>query len=313
MRVLVTGGTGFVGNAVMRHLREGGFDPIILSSRSDLAAGEFEVIQADLTHADQVRQAVHKVRPEALCHLAALTRARDSFDHPLEYYRVNVGGTLNVLEACKGLEVSKVVYVSTGAVYGRCEGEISESTPTHPTNPYGASKLAAEHALSFEAKASGKTATILRCLNISGAVSLIGDFDTSRIIPKALAVAGGQAEYLGINGDGSVIREFVHVKDVASAVECALTQRPEGQVEVYNVGSGVISSMSALVDTVQRVTGKTLRVRHNPPQNEPQKVVTNSQRIRAELKWNPEILSLETMIYDAWEAHKARYSERRLN
>ena len=272
MRVLVTGGFGFLGTAVVSELWQAGESPVILSSRPN-AKSELEgvdVVHADLSRADQTREAVAAARPDAVCHLAALTRVRDSFERPLRYFEVNTGGTINLLRALENTSNRVIVFVSTGAVYGPSEGVISETRPTLPTNPYGISKLAAEDLISYYANARGLTSTVLRCFNMSGAVAGVGDTDRTRIIPKALLVAAGRASHVDINGDGSVVREFVHIRDVARAVVSSCRRRQEGRVFTYNVGGGTTSSMLNIVETVRSVTGHAVPIQFHPPRNEPQ-------------------------------------------
>ena len=163
-----------------------------------------------------------------MCHLAALTSVRQSFDEPVQYFRVNVTGTLNVLDAMNAEarrtgRMLRLVFASTCAVYGVPETQpITEAQEPMPGNPYGASKLAAEAAIGYQAALGGISAVTLRTFNVAGAVDGHGDPDTSRIIPKTLLVAAGQADCLTVNGDGSAIREYTHAGDLARAYAMAL-------------------------------------------------------------------------------------------
>ena len=304
MRVLVTGGLGFVGHAVTRRLADAGHVPVVLTSRPDgqsRVAG-VPVLQADVRDRDALRRVVEQARPEGVCHLAGLTRVRDSFEAPLGYYDVNVGGTVNLLASLGGLPPVPVVFASTGAVYGFCEGNISEDQPTQPANPYGASKHAAENVLRYHAGTGAIGVVTLRCFNITGAVDRVGDTDTTRIIPKAIAVAAGQADVLGINGDGKAVREFTHVADVADAMVLGLAAAKPGTAATYNIGSGIEVTMLDVVRTVEAITGRQLPVEHHPPKPEPAVLVANSDRIRRDLEWQPRRASLEQIIRDAWGA-----------
>jgi len=227
---------------------------------------------------------------------------RDSFEAPLDYYDVNVGGTLNLLASLAGLPPVPVVFASTGAVYGFCEGNISEDQPAQPANPYGAGKLAAEELLRYHAATGAIGVVTLRCFNIAGAVDGVGDADTTRIIPKAIAVAAGRADVLGINGDGKAVREFTHVADVADAMVLGLAAARPGTGATYNIGSGIEATMLDVVHIVESITGRQLPVEHLPPKPEPAVLVADSDRIRRDLDWRPRRSSLEQIIRDAWAA-----------
>ncbi|MEL7369155.1 MAG: NAD-dependent epimerase/dehydratase family protein [Myxococcota bacterium] len=306
MRVLVTGGLGFVGHAVVDRLVAAGHCPMALSSRSDALSGVegVETVRSDIGDVRGLTEAVRRCEPDAVCHLAALTRVRDSFEKPVRYFDVNLGGMSALLRALDGFKIP-VVYASTAAVYGPCEGRIDESQPTLPTNPYGASKLAAEQLLLYHARTAAVGAAVLRCFNITGAVGPVGDADPTRIIPKALMVAAGRCSHIDINGDGSVVREFTHVADVAAAVVSALECTRVGDTELYNVGSGVEVSMTGVVDVVEAVTRKKVERRHHPPKREPSILVADSTKLRAQLRWSPTYTELKPMIDDVWRMMNA--------
>ena len=301
MRVLVTGGLGFLGNAVAKRLVDDGLSPVALTSRAGAKSNipGVEVVHSDIRDQRRLAEVVRRVAPNRVCHLAALTRVRDSFEDPLLYFDVNLGGTMALLRALEGRQVP-IVFVSTGAVYGPCEGRITEAQPTLPTNPYGASKLAAEQLLVHQARAGKIGTTILRCFNMSGAVGGVGDLDTTRIIPKALAVAAGHATHIDINGDGSVVREFSHVTDVASAVVAALKSVQLGEANIYNVGSSIECTMSTVVEAVEAVTGRQVPRKHHPPRREPAILVADSQPFRGAFKWTPAHQNIESLVRDAW-------------
>ncbi|MEV5972002.1 NAD-dependent epimerase/dehydratase family protein [Streptomyces sp. NPDC051921] len=307
MRVLVTGAYGFVGNAVVRRLAEAGHEVVALTHRpADAPRPELpvsRVVYGDIREKTALAEALDGV--EGVCHLAALTRVRESFDHPEEYQDVNAGGTVALLDALAAASPNltpRVILGSTAAVYGAPEQQpISEDTAPAPSNPYGVSKLAAEDALRARAEAGEVEAVSLRCFNISGAVSGVGDADESRIIPKAVAVAAGRHPHLEMNGEGDAIRDFVHVDDLARAYVLALESSTSAPYRLYNVGA-TAASMREIVDTVERVTGKAVPVVHRPPQPEPPRLVADISRITTDLGWKPERSSLEAMISDAWSA-----------
>ncbi|WP_328621455.1 NAD-dependent epimerase/dehydratase family protein [Streptomyces sp. NBC_00354] len=311
MRVLVTGAYGFVGNAVVRRLAEAGHDTVALTHRSaDASVPELpvsRVFRGDIRDGAALREALEGV--QGVCHLAALTRVRESFEHPEEYEAVNAGGTVTLLDALAaastGSQAPTVVLGSTAAVYGAPEQQpIGEDTVPAPSNPYGTSKLAADRALQARAETGAIKAVSLRCFNISGAVNGVGDADESRIIPKAVAVAAGRYPQLEMNGDGDAVRDFVHVDDLARAYVMALEANTCASYRVYNVGA-TPASMREIVATVERVTGRGVPVLHRPPQPEPPRLVADISRITADLGWKPERSSLEQLVSDAWSVVSA--------
>ncbi|MFF4292518.1 NAD-dependent epimerase/dehydratase family protein [Streptomyces vinaceus] len=311
MRVLVTGAYGFVGNAVVRRLAEAGHDTVALTHRpADVPVPELpvsHVFRGDIRDGEALREALEGV--QGVCHLAALTRVRESFEHPEEYEAVNAGGTVTLLDALAAAstvsQAPTVVLGSTAAVYGAPEQQpIGEDTVPAPSNPYGTSKLAADRALQARAETGAIKAVSLRCFNISGAVSGVGDADESRIIPKAVAVAAGRYPQLEMNGDGDAVRDFVHVDDLARAYVMALEANTPASYRVYNVGA-TPASMREIVATVERVTGRGVPVLHRPPQPEPPRLVADISRITADLGWKPERSRLEQLVSDAWSVVSA--------
>ncbi|MEU5981244.1 NAD-dependent epimerase/dehydratase family protein [Streptomyces sp. NPDC047434] len=303
----MTGAYGFVGNAVVRRLAEAGHEVVALTHRpSDVSLPELpvsQVVYGDIRDKTALAEALHGVA--GVCHLAALTRVRESFDRPEEYHDVNAGGTVALLDALAAASpdlTPRVILGSTAAVYGAPERQpIREDTVPAPSNPYGASKLAADDALGARAEAGEVEAVSLRCFNISGAVSGVGDADESRIIPKAVAVAAGRYPHLEMNGEGDAVRDFVHVDDLARAYVLALEASTSAPYRLYNVGA-TAASMREIVDTVERVTGRAVPVVHRPPQPEPPRLVADICRITTELGWKPERSSLEALVSDAWSA-----------
>ena len=191
---------------------------------------------------------------------------------------------------------------STAAVYGAPEQQpIGEDAEPAPSNPYGVSKVAADAAVQLRAEAGAVWAVVLRCFNITGAVHGVGDVDESRIIPKALAVAAGRFPHLEMNGDGSAIRDFVHVDDLARAYVLALEADLADPFRIYNVGA-TAASMREIVAAVERVTERPVPVVHRPPQPEPPRLVADISRITRELGWKPERSQLDQLISDSWSA-----------
>jgi UDP-glucose 4-epimerase len=304
MRVLVTGATGFVGRAVTRQLAAAGHSVIGFAHtpRPCLC----ELVTGDLLDQAAVEQAVQGV--DAVCHLAALTKVRESFEEPLQYFRVNVVGTLNLLDAMSAEAWGSgrtllLVFASTGSVYGTPETQpITEDQQPAPGNPYGASKLAAETAIGYQAALGAVSAITLRTFNVAGAIDGHGDPDTSRLITRTLLAAAGQADCLSVNGDGSAIREYVHVADLARAYALAVDAVGLAGHRIYNVGSGVGVSVRDIIEAAERITGRAVPVRWGPPTSEARELRADISRIQAELGWQPTRSDLDTIVSDAWHA-----------
>jgi UDP-glucose 4-epimerase len=311
MRVLVTGAAGYVGYAVGRCLVAAGHDVAGLVRRpvqvKDLPDDVVPVV-ADLLDQGNLRAALRTfVRKqlggpiEGVCHLAALVRVRDSFAEPLRFFATNVHGTVNLLGALP--EPARIVLGSTAAVYGAPDVQpITEAQRPAPTNPYGASKLAAEEALRYYVQARAAGSVVLRAFNVAGSVDGRPDPDDTRLIPCALEVAAGRLPHLVINGDGSAVREYVHVDDLAGAYVLALESGLDEGHRVYNVGSGTGISVHDVVTTVTEVTGRPVPTVNNPPKPEPPLLMADSSAIRDELGWIPVRSDLRQIIADSWAA-----------
>lgn len=297
MRVLVTGSGGYIGAVLVRRLLADGHDVVALVHRAalDVAHDKLRVVRADVLDRAALAEVVGPV--EAICHLAGLRGVRQSRSDPRRYFEVNVGGTVNVLDAVAGPSC-RVVFASTASVYGEpTEQPISEDQPPLPTSAYGASKLAVEHLLRFEATSRRIGVVVLRSFNVTGADHV----DSSRLVPRAVAAAAGRTAALKINGDGSVVRDYVHVEDAVDAFALALGACRPGNYEVYNVG-GVAASVIEVLEMVERVSGGPVPVRYGPPAVEPPVLVADTRRIRAGLGWVPRRSTLARIIDDAWAA-----------
>ena len=312
MRVLVTGGLGYIGRVATARLAEGGHDVTILArSRPDPQAdppAHAKVLYGDLRDRDQVVDLVADGDFAGVCHLASRTRGRESFSDPVGYYDTNLSGTVNLLRGLAEVtrrsgEPVRLVFASTVMVYGPSNGQpIDEQHEAAPMSPYGASKLACEQLLAYQAATGALGAISLRVFAAAGAVGRHGDRDLGRLIPKALAVARGQAPYFEVNGDGAAVREFTHVADVAEAYLQALEAVKPGTHEVYNIGRGSGVTVREILAMVEEVTGRPIPVHHRPAQPEPAALIADNRRARDLLGWQPTRSSLRQIIADAWQA-----------
>jgi UDP-glucose 4-epimerase len=297
--VLVTGAGGYVGSAVVRALLATSHEPVAMAHRgTERIPPGVEIRPADLLDAGSLEAAVTGV--DAICHLAGLTRGRESWDHPLDYFEVNAGGTVELMRAMESAGVAKLVFTSTGAIYGTPEQQpMDEDLPDDPGSPYASSKAAAEAVVAWEARRRRLPVAVLRLFNAAGRA----DPDPTRIIPRVLAAAAGESGEFGINGDGGAVRDYLHVDDAAEAFVAALEHLPPaGEARRYNIGSGIGSSILDVVAAAERVTGRPVPVRHNPPAAEPPVLVCDRTRAASELHWKPRRSDLETILLDAWAA-----------
>jgi UDP-glucose 4-epimerase len=298
VRVLVTGGLGFVGRVVAVELVRAGYGVDVLSrGRPGTAppAGT-RLVEADLRDRARLADLVRHNGYAGVCHLAALIRSRESVADPQTYHDVNVGGTVNLLAALD--KPVPFVLASTSIVYGsRRAGALSEDLAPRPETPYGATKVAAERLVRDAAGTGAVRATALRCFNIAGAVDGSRDTDPTRLIPNVLRAAYGELPHVSVNGDGSAVREYTHVRDVAVAFRLAL-QSPPDRYRCYNVGTGRGVSVRDVISTAEAVTGRRVPVVHLPPRPEPHTLVCDPTRITTELGWRPRHSDLAEILTD---------------
>lgn len=282
MRVLVTGARGYVGRAVLAALEAASYEPVTFTG--------------DLVEADSLVEATRGV--DAVCHLGGLTRARESWTRGLDFFQVNVIGTVNLLSAMAGNGVRRLVFASTGAIYGSPATQpMPEDLPDDVPHPYAASKRAAELAIESQAGSGQLGAAILRLFNVAGG----NDRDPTRIVPRVLAVAAGTSAHVIVNGDGSAVRDLLHVTDAAAAFVAAFDHLPApGDARRFNIGSGTGSSVMDIVRTAEQVTGRPIPVVHQPPADEPPVLIADPTRAITELAWKPQRSSLTDIVTDAW-------------
>jgi len=314
MRVLVTGGAGYIGSVVSEQLINDGhqvvvYDNLAKGHRDAVVAGA-EFVQGDLLDADGLRQTLKDSRIEAVIHMAAFSLVGESVEKPAKYYHNNVVAGLVLLDAMRECEVRRIVFSSTAATYGEPEAQpIFESAPTNPTNPYGESKLAFERAMHWYEQAYGLHYASLRYFNAAGASEKCGeDHDPeSHIIPITLQAAAGKRTHVEIYGDdyptadGTCIRDYIHVIDLARAHILALDVLNERSA-IYNLGCGGDGySVRDVIDTARRVTGKEIPVRMGSRRaGDPAVLIASSDKIKNELGWRPQFQDLGLIIDSAW-------------
>jgi UDP-glucose 4-epimerase len=315
MRLLVTGGAGYVGSVVAAELVRAGHQVTVLDDLStghaDAVPPGVELITTSITEADPVLGG----GVDAVLHFAAKSLVAESMHSPQLYWQNNVAGTLALLESMRRHDVRRIVFSSTAATYGEPASiPIEESAPARPTNPYGASKLAVDNMLTGYATAHGFSAVSLRYFNVAGAL-LAGDLaigerhDTeTHLIPIALQVAAGQREQLQIHGthyptpDGSCVRDYIHVLDLADAHLRALDWTGSCQDEhlICNLGSGAGSSVREVLEAVRRITGHPTPATEGPNRpGDPAVLVASNRLAWTELGWQP-TRDLSQMVTDAW-------------
>jgi len=323
MRILVTGGAGYIGSVIVSRLTARGHDVVVYDdlSRGHRAAvaGGVPLVDGDVRDAGAVRDALLEGGCEAVVHMAALAEVAESVAEPARYRSVNVDGTAAVLAAARAADVDRLVFSSTAAVYGAPQRTpIDEDDALAPTNPYGETKLAAEELLWQARERDGLGATALRYFNACGADGACGeDHDPeSHLVPLALRAArdGTSIRVFGEDyptPDGTCVRDYVHVADLADAHIAALEALPAVQ-GAFNLGTGSGDSVRAVLDAVEEVTGSTLR-RESAPRRagDPAVLVAGNRRAAERLGWRPR-RSLADAVADAWEwmrAHPAGYPE----
>jgi len=317
MRVLVAGGAGYIGSVVTAALLADGHEVTVLD---DLSTGHADAVPSGAVF---VEASLHdsapvlaEARPEAVLHFAAKSLVGASQQQPGEYWYTNVGGTLALLEAMRAADCRRIVFSSTAATYGEPEQvPIREDAPTRPTNTYGATKLAVDTMLTSYAVAHGFAAVSLRYFNVAGAAHGLGERHATEthLIPIALQVASGEREFLTVYGedyptpDGTCIRDYIHVGDLAVAHLLALPAPAAGEHRIYNLGNGQGFSVREVVAAVRAVTGHPIPVVAGDRRaGDPARLVAASDRIRADLGWAPRHTDLAGIVSDAWGLVSAR-------
>jgi len=328
VRVLVVGGAGYIGSVTVDQLVSAGHSVVVLDS---LVAGhksavhkKAKLVKADCRDEDELGKLFATNDFDAVLHYGGYIQAAESMRHPDRYFANNVGGVISVLNAMLAYGVSRFVFSSSAAVYGEPEANpIPEDAPIRPVNPYGESKAIVERLLAWYGSQCGLRSIALRYFNAAGATEHLGEDHRpeTHLIPIALDVAQGKREQLSLYGmdyptpDGTCIRDYIHVSDLARAhslaLERLLQQHPESGV--YNLGNGNGFSNREVIEAVRRVSGHELPVCEEPPrEGDPAVLVASCERAKVELDWQPEFTSLDEIVGSAWrwrQAHPDGYED----
>jgi UDP-glucose 4-epimerase len=320
MRVLVIGGAGYIGSHTVRLLNQTEhevwvYDNLSMGHRASVPAEQ--LIVGELADTKLLEQTLRDKNIDAVMHFAAFTEVGESMLAPAKFYQNNVIATLGLFESMRRMGVHRFVFSSTTAIYGQPERiPIAEDTPQIPINPYGFTKLVVERALKDYARAYGFAGAALRYFNAAGAASdgSIGENHKpeSHLIPLVLQVALGQRERIHVFGDdyptpdGTCIRDYVHVEDLAAAHLAALERLEEGKVIEVNLGSGVGYSVMQVINACRKVSGQSIPVVDSPRRaGDPAKLIADSALAKTLLDWQPKYTTIEQIVETAWNWHRS--------
>lgn len=311
MRLLVTGGAGYIGSVCAARLVEAGHDVVALD---DLSTGHRDAVPAACRFIEGTVEDAGAVLAEGfdgVLHFAARSLVAESMAQPQRYWLGNVVASLRLLEAMREHGTPRLVFSSTAATYGEpASVPITEEAANQPTNPYGATKLAIDHAIGSYATAHGIAAVSLRYFNVAGAYGRYGERHTveTHLIPLVLQVALGRRNKIMVFGedwptpDGTCVRDYIHVVDLADAHERALAQAVPGEHRIYNLGNGTGFSVRQVIDTCREVTGHPIPAQCAPRRpGDPAVLIAASDRAHCELDWKPQRADLGVIVADAWE------------
>ena len=317
--ILVTGGAGYIGSHTVRELRERGMDVVVydnLSTGHIESIGDTPFVKGDLFDVELLRKTFREYGVDSLIHFAAYSLVGESMVNPAKYYHNNVAGTLALLDAMLAENVKYLVFSSSAATYGDCgDGLITENSPQNPTSVYGQTKLMMEQFMQDYDKAYGMKYVALRYFNAAGAHASgeIGEAHNpeSHLIPLILQVSNGKREQINIFGDdypthdGTCIRDYIHITDLADAHIKALEYlKNGGKSTYYNLGNGNGFSVKEVIDTVEKVVGSPVKkqvVDRRP--GDPASLVASSEKIQKELGWKPKYDTLDSIVASAWKWH----------
>jgi UDP-glucose 4-epimerase len=322
MNILVTGGAGYIGGTVSRLLLERGhqvtiYDNLCHSKRSAVAGGA-TFIEGDVADRALLEATLRDGNFYGVIHFAALIEAGESMQKPEIYFRNNTAATLTLLEAMHATGTKRLVFSSTAACYGEpVSVPILETAALKPTNAYGESKLLVEQVLPWMHRIHGLGYASLRYFNVAGAIDGYGEAHEpeSHLIPLILDVALGRRQSIKIYGqdyptkDGTCVRDYIHVADLADAHLLALEALSDGGQRIYNIGNGQGFTVREVIKAARRVTGHPIPVVEEPRRSgDPAVLVASSAKIQQELGWAPRFADLDTILTSAWTWHRQRYT-----
>jgi UDP-glucose 4-epimerase len=315
MKILVVGGAGYIGSVCAELLLDEGhgvtiFDNLTEGHRRALDP-RAEFVEGDLEDRQSIEKTLVKHRPDAVMHFAANALVGESMQNPSKYFRNNIANGLNLLDAIVAAGVGKIIFSSTCAIFGPPERvPIDETTPPRPINPYGESKLAFEKILRWYGEIHGLKFVSLRYFNAAGASAKFGEDHRveTHLIPNVLKVALGEKQHVEIFGtdyetpDGTCIRDYIHILDLARAHILALNSEKNG---FYNLGTGGGASVRKVIDSCCKVTGRKIDIMEKPRRpGDPPRLIASSEKIKRELGWEPQFQSLDAIIESAWKWHQ---------
>lgn len=318
MKLLVTGGAGYIGSVCAKVLLEQGHSVVVVD---DLSTGNADAVPAGAEFIeDDMVAAARTLLPggsfDGVLHFAARSLVGESVVTPEKYWYGNVVKTLDLLEEIRTAGTPRLVFSSTAATYGEPESvPITEDAPTRPTNAYGATKLAIDHAITSYAVAHGLAAASLRYFNVAGAYGGLGERHATEthLIPLVLQAAAGRRPEILVYGndwptpDGTCIRDYIHVRDLADAHVLALQQARPGVHEIFNLGNGTGFSVREVIESCRRVTGRPIAVRDvDRRAGDPAVLIASSTKAMTELGWQPQHPGLDEMVAAAWEFEQSR-------
>jgi len=315
MKVVVTGGAGYIGATAVQALLENGHEVIVYDSLTkghpEAVPPAAQLVRGDIADRERLDRVFREHNPEAVMHLAAWIEAGESMSVPEKYFRNNSASTLTLLEAMLANEVGKFIFSSTAALYGEPERvPIREDDPLNPTNAYGESKLLVERMLAWFHRIHGLRYSSLRYFNAAGSNGLSGELHDpeSHLIPIILQAAMGKRDHVSIFGtdysteDGTCIRDYIHVGDLADAHVLALQALSSHDKLIYNLGNGAGFSVRQVLESARRVTGNAIKAVEAPRRRgDPAVLVASSEKIRRELGWKPGYPDLDSIVASAWE------------
>ena len=315
MKLLVTGGAGYIGATTVRSLLADGHDVAVYDNlskgHSEAVPSDVPLIHADIADRHKLELTFQEYQPEAVLHFAAFIEAGESMQMPEKYFRNNSAGTLTLLETMLAMGVAKLIFSSTAALYGEPDQvPVEETAALNPTNAYGESKLLIERMLSWFGRIHRLRYASLRYFNAAGSDGHSGEQHQpeSHLIPLVLQAAAGTRNAISIFGtdyptpDGTCIRDYIHVSDLARAHLLALYALSQHEQLIYNVGNGRGFSVRDVIDSARRVTGCAIHaVEGERRAGDPAVLVASSEKIRHELGWVPQHPELDSIVASAWQ------------